>query len=144
REVLQPDPCGGGRTRHPADPRHASPASQGGGPGQNEESAPMTFATIVIDLDPNLAHIGPLLITWHGVFSVLGILAAARVGQYLLGSEGIPGERVYDMAVWMVIVALMGARAPCVWENYQQVVGSWLEAPFINEGAIDQRGGIFA
>jgi phosphatidylglycerol:prolipoprotein diacylglycerol transferase len=101
------------------------------------------FATIVIDLDPNLARIGPLLITWHGVFSVLGILAAARVGQYLLRREGIPGERVYDMAVWMVIVGLIGARALYVWENYQQFVGAWQKAFFINEGGIDQWGGIF-
>ena len=31
--------------------------------------------SIVIDLDPNLFKLGPFLITWHGVFAVLGILA---------------------------------------------------------------------
>ena len=101
------------------------------------------LGTIVIDLDPNLARIGPLLITWHGVFSVLGILAAARVGQYLLQKEGLPGDRIYDMALWMVIVGLIGARALYVWENYQQFVGAWQRAFFINEGGIDQWGGIF-
>src|SRR5262245_64356038 len=67
------------------------------------------FATIVIDLDPNLFQVGPFLITWHGVFSVLGILAAARVGQILLQRDGVAPERVYDMAVWMVIAGLIGA-----------------------------------
>jgi phosphatidylglycerol:prolipoprotein diacylglycerol transferase len=103
----------------------------------------VTFATIVIDLDPNLARIGPLLITWHGVFSVLGILAAARVGQYLLRREGVPADRIYDMAVWMVVAGLIGARALYVWENYQQFEGAWQRAFFINEGGIDQWGGIF-
>jgi phosphatidylglycerol:prolipoprotein diacylglycerol transferase len=74
---------------------------------------------------------------------VLGILAAARVGQYLLRREGIPGERIYDMAVWMVVVGLIGARALYVWENYQQFAGAWQRAFFINEGGIDQWGGIF-
>jgi len=41
------------------------------------------FAAIFIDLDPNLFQVGPFLVTWHGIFSVLGILAAARLGQYL-------------------------------------------------------------
>ena len=103
----------------------------------------MTFATIVIDLDPNLARIGPLLITWHGVFSVIGIVAAARVGQILLQRVGIPGESVYDMAVWMVIAGLIGARALYVWENYQQFIGVWQKVFFLNEGGIDQWGGIF-
>jgi phosphatidylglycerol---prolipoprotein diacylglyceryl transferase len=103
----------------------------------------LVLGTIVIDLDPNLARVGPLLLTWHGVFSVLGILAAARVGQYLLRREGIPGDRIYDMAVWMVVVGLIGARALYVWENYQQFAGAWQRAFFINEGGIDQWGGIF-
>jgi len=42
------------------------------------------FLAIVIDLEPNLFRLGPFLITWHGVFSVLGILAAARLGRLWL------------------------------------------------------------
>ncbi|MBO0683230.1 MAG: prolipoprotein diacylglyceryl transferase [Candidatus Dormibacteraeota bacterium] len=103
----------------------------------------MTFLTIVIDLNPNLGRIGPLLITWHGVFSVIGILAAARVGQYLLSREGIPGDRIYDMAVWMVVAGLIGARLLYVWENYQLFEGAWQRAFYITEGGIDQWGGIF-
>ncbi len=48
--------------------------------------------TIIIDLDPNIARIGPFLITWHGVFSVLGILAAARLGFWLLEKD-VPNLR---------------------------------------------------
>ncbi len=101
------------------------------------------FATIVIDLNPNVARLGPLLITWHGVFSVIGIIAAARVGQYLLSGEGISGERVYDMAVWMVVAGIIGARLLYVWENYQLFVGAWQKVVFLNEGGISQWGGIF-
>ena len=101
------------------------------------------FATIVIDLNPNLLRIGPLLITWHGIFSVLGILAAARVAQILLKPEGISADRVYDLAVWMVIGGLIGARLLYVWENYQQFVGTWQRIVYVNEGGISQWGGIF-
>jgi phosphatidylglycerol:prolipoprotein diacylglycerol transferase len=101
------------------------------------------FGTIVIDLDPNLFQIGPFLITWHGVFSVIGILAAARVGQVLLKRDGIPPERVYDMAVWMVVAGLIGARLLFVWENYQIFAGNLLKIVQVNEGGISQWGGIF-
>ena len=103
----------------------------------------MSFATIVIDLDPNLFQVGPFLVTWHGVFSVLGILAAARLAQWLASRDDIPGERIYDMAVWMVIFGLVGARVLYVWENYQQFVGQWQKVLFLNEGGISQWGGIF-
>jgi phosphatidylglycerol:prolipoprotein diacylglycerol transferase len=101
------------------------------------------FGTIVIDLDPNLVQIGPVLITWHGVFSVIGILAAARLGQILLGRDDIAPERVYDMAFWMVIAGLIGARVLFIWENYQQFEGQWIRVFFLNEGGISQWGGIF-
>ncbi|HXM56870.1 MAG TPA: prolipoprotein diacylglyceryl transferase [Candidatus Dormibacteraeota bacterium] len=101
------------------------------------------FGTIVIDLDPNLVQIGPFLITWHGVFSVIGILAAARVGQILLKRDGIPPERVYDMAVWMVVAGLIGARLLFVWENYQIFAGNLIKIVQVNEGGISQWGGIF-
>jgi prolipoprotein diacylglyceryl transferase len=101
------------------------------------------FGTIVIDLDPNVAQIGPILITWHGIFSVIGIVAAARVGQMLLQREGIAPDRVYDMAVWMVVAGLIGARLLFVWENYQQFEGNLIRIIQINEGGISQWGGIF-
>ena len=43
----------------------------------------MTFGVIIIDLDPNLFTIGPFTLTWHGIFSVLGILATIRLGAWL-------------------------------------------------------------
>ncbi len=101
------------------------------------------FAAIIVDLDPNLARIGPLVITWHGVFSVLGILAAARLGAWLLSKEGVPAERVYDAAAWMVVVGLVGARLLFVWENYRLFTGNWLRVFLINEGGISQWGGLF-
>ena len=101
------------------------------------------FATIVIDLDPNLFQVGPFLITWHGVFSVLGILAAARVAQILLKPEGITPDRVYDLAVWMVIAGLIGARLLYAWENYRQFAGALQKIVYLNEGGLSQWGGIF-
>ena len=101
-------------------------------------------AVIVIDLDPNLFEIGGVLITWHGVFSVLGILAAWRLGQVLAQRyDRIEPGKISDAAVWMVVAGLVGARLLYVWENYQRFVGDWIRVLYMNEGGISQWGGLF-
>jgi phosphatidylglycerol---prolipoprotein diacylglyceryl transferase len=102
------------------------------------------FATITIDLNPNLFQVGAFLVTWHGIFSVLGILAAVRLGAYLLETDGVTPQQVYDMAVWMVVLGILGARLLYVWENYKLFAdGPWYKVLLLNEGGISQWGGIF-
>jgi phosphatidylglycerol:prolipoprotein diacylglycerol transferase len=100
--------------------------------------------TIIIDLDPNIAHLGPLLITWHGVFAVLGIVAAARLGFWLLGKDGVDLSGSGDGLAWMVVIGLVGARLLYVWENFRVFAGGQLLRIFaFTEGGISQWGGLF-
>jgi phosphatidylglycerol:prolipoprotein diacylglycerol transferase len=99
--------------------------------------------TIVIDLEPNIFRIGPFVITWHGVFAVLGILAAARLGVWLLGKDAVDVRRAGDGVVWMVVIGLIGARLLYVWENNQLFQGQWLRVFALTEGGISQWGGLF-
>jgi phosphatidylglycerol---prolipoprotein diacylglyceryl transferase len=99
---------------------------------------------IVIDLNPNLFKIGPFLITWHGVFAVLGILSAARLGMWLLEKDGVDTKRGADGVAWMVVVGLVGARLLYVWENFRLFTGGQLLRVFaLTEGGISQWGGLF-
>jgi phosphatidylglycerol:prolipoprotein diacylglycerol transferase len=100
--------------------------------------------TVVIDLDPNIAKIGPLLITWHGVFAVLGIIAAARLGFWLLERDGVNVRGAGDGLAWMVVLGLIGARALYVWENFRLFANGQLLRVFaLTEGGISQWGGLF-
>lgn len=102
------------------------------------------FLTIVIDLDPNIIRIGPLLITWHGVFSVLGILAAARLGFWLLQKDMGEVKNTGDGLAWMVVLGLVGARLLYVWENFRIFAGGQILRVFaLTEGGISQWGGLF-
>ena len=103
----------------------------------------MTPLKIIIDLDPNLFKIGPFLITWHGVFAVLGILAGARLGFWLLSKEGIDVSRASDGVAWMVVIGLIGARLLYVWENFKLFSGQLGRIFLITEGGISQWGGLF-
>jgi phosphatidylglycerol:prolipoprotein diacylglycerol transferase len=99
--------------------------------------------SIVIDLDPNLFKLGPFLITWHGVFAVLGILAAARLGLWLLSKDGVDVSHGADGVAWMVVVGLIGARLLYVWENYKLFSGQLGRIFLLTEGGISQWGGLF-
>jgi phosphatidylglycerol:prolipoprotein diacylglycerol transferase len=100
--------------------------------------------TIVIDLNPNLFRIGPFLVTWHGVFAVLGILAAARLGLWLLKKDGVDTSHSSDGVAWMVVLGLVGARLLYVWENFKIFAGGNLLRVFaLTEGGISQWGGLF-
>ena len=100
--------------------------------------------TIVIDLNPNLFRIGPFLVTWHGVFAVLGILAAARLGLWLLKKDGVDTSHSSDGVAWMVVLGLVGARLLYVWENFRIFAGGNLLRVFaLTEGGISQWGGLF-
>jgi phosphatidylglycerol---prolipoprotein diacylglyceryl transferase len=99
--------------------------------------------SIVIDLDPNLFKLGPFLITWHGVFAVLGILAGARLGLWLLGKDNVDVTHGADGVAWMVVFGLIGARLLYVWENYKLFEGQLGRIFLLTEGGISQWGGLF-
>ena len=99
--------------------------------------------TIVIDLEPNLFRIGPFLITWHGVFAVLGILAGARLGLWLLSKDGVDVSHGADGVAWMVVIGLIGARLLYVWENFKLFAGQLTRIVIVTEGGISQWGGLF-
>ena len=104
----------------------------------------MNLLTIVIDLNPNIIKLGPLLITWHGVFAVLGIIAAARLGFWLLAKDGVNVKGAGDGLAWMVVFGLIGARLLYVWENFRLFAGGQLLRVFaLTEGGISQWGGLF-
>ena len=77
------------------------------------------------------------------MFAVLGILAAARLGVWLLEKDGDDVRRAGDGVVWMVVIGLIGARLLYVWENNQLFQGQWLRVFSITEGGISQWGGLF-
>src|SRR5262249_46200173 len=119
-------------------------APQSESPGEARAGS-MTFLTVVIDLDPNIVRLGPLLITWHGVFAVLGIVAAARLGFWLVERDGVELKGGGgDGLAWMVVVGLVGARLLYVWENFRLFInGQWLRIFALTEGGISQWGGLF-
>ena len=51
-----------------------------------------------IDLDPNLITIGPFVLSWHGLFSAVGLAAGIWIAARLLRGTIVPEDDVMTTA----------------------------------------------
>lgn len=65
---------------------------------------------ITIGLDPNLPTLGPLTPTWHGLFTLLAVVAGIAVALILARRAELPEEQVYATALWGIPGGIIGAR----------------------------------
>mgnify|MGYP001029974185 FL=1 len=61
-------------------------------------------------MDPILIQLGPLAIRWYGLLIALGVLAGSALALRYAERRGLDPEKLLDMAVWLVIAGIVGAR----------------------------------
>jgi prolipoprotein diacylglyceryl transferase len=98
--------------------------------------------SITIGWDPNIATFGELQLTWHGVFTAVGIAAGVYLGAYLGRRQGFTEDDAYSIALVGVPAGIIGARAMYVLENEELFRGQWLDVLKVNEGGISIYGAI--
>jgi prolipoprotein diacylglyceryl transferase len=98
--------------------------------------------TITISWDPNIFEFGPFTLSWHGVFTAVGIAAGVYLGGWLGRREGFTEDDAYSIALVGVPAGIVGARAMFVLENHIRFQGQWLDALKINEGGITIYGAV--
>jgi phosphatidylglycerol:prolipoprotein diacylglycerol transferase len=92
---------------------------------------------IHIDIDPNIARIGPFLLAWHGLFSVIGIYLGLWVPARLLVKDRVTdGDTFYAVGMWAVAGGIVGARLLYVLEHLSAFASRPLAVLAINEGGI--------
>ena len=76
------------------------------------------YLIIDININPTIFEIGTLVLSWHGLFTALGILAGIALSVALLRRDGVPAEIGQEIALVAVICALIGARLFFVFEHW--------------------------
>jgi prolipoprotein diacylglyceryl transferase len=98
--------------------------------------------TIEIPWNPNITTIGGFLLTWHGLFTAIGILAGVQLSLRMGKVVGYDPDRAYTLALVGVPSGIIGARAMFVaehWSFYGDNLGEILR---INEGGISIWGAV--
>jgi prolipoprotein diacylglyceryl transferase len=103
----------------------------------------LPFLVIEIHIDPTIGTFGPFTLTWHGVFSAIGIIAGVTLAVWLAKRDGIPSEVGQEVALVAVPCAVLGARLFYVFEHF----GDFRDEPWriitgLNEGGITLYGGL--
>jgi phosphatidylglycerol:prolipoprotein diacylglycerol transferase len=100
--------------------------------------------SINIGADPNIGHVFGLLITWHGFFTAVGIVAGVWLAVRLADTPrvGIDPDTAYTLGMIVVACGIVGARALYVIENYgdSTSLNSFVDIFRLNEGGISIYG----
>ncbi|MGI8927539.1 MAG: prolipoprotein diacylglyceryl transferase [Tepidiformaceae bacterium] len=104
----------------------------------------ISFLAIDINIDPQFAELGPFVLTWHGLFTAVGIVAGVALAVYLCKLDGIPTEIAQEIALVGVPSAIVGARLFYAFEHWDRFSGSNIpDIVFdITEGGITLYGGL--
>jgi phosphatidylglycerol:prolipoprotein diacylglycerol transferase len=97
---------------------------------------------IDININPDIGEIGGLLITWHGVFTAVGIAAGVFLSSRLAKRAGIPDDEIYNIALILLIGGVIGARALYVLENIDSFSDRPVDIFRITEGGISIYGAL--
>jgi len=91
---------------------------------------------IEINIDPVLLRLGPIMITWHGFFTAVGVLAGIWYVTKLAVERGFTEDDIMSLALWCVVGGIVGARLFHVidaWDYYARDPGAILR---VNEGGL--------
>ncbi|BAZ45679.1 prolipoprotein diacylglyceryl transferase [Chondrocystis sp. NIES-4102] len=83
----------------------------------------MLFALQFQSPGPIIFEVGPLVVRWYGLLIALAVLIGVSLSQYLAKRRGINSDLLADLAIWLVIGAIPGARLYYVlfeWREYAQ------------------------
>ena len=98
--------------------------------------------SITININPKIADFGPFELTWHGVFTAVGIALGVYLGARLGQRQGFTEDDAYSIALVGVPAGIIGARAMFVLENKDRFEGQWMDVFRINEGGITVYGAV--
>jgi phosphatidylglycerol:prolipoprotein diacylglycerol transferase len=96
----------------------------------------MRLTMIEINIDPVLVRFGPVLITWHGFFTAVGVLAGIWLATRFAVERGFTEDDIMSIALWCVVGGIIGARLFHVVDAWQYYAADPLAILRVNEGGL--------
>ena len=98
--------------------------------------------SIEIGLDPMIVDVAGIEITWHGLFTALGVIGGVALSAYLARRAGYPEDMIYNVALSLVIGGIIGARLLYVIENWSDFEDDLADIVAVNTGGISIYGAL--
>jgi phosphatidylglycerol---prolipoprotein diacylglyceryl transferase len=91
---------------------------------------------IEINIDPTMVRLGALVITWHGFFSMVGLMAGIWLAVVLARRTSLTEDNILTISLWGIAGAIIGARLVHVLDYWHHYQNNLLQILLINEGGI--------
>ena len=91
---------------------------------------------IEINIDPVLLRLGPVMITWHGFFTAVGVLAGIWLATRFAVERGYTEDDIMSIALWCVVGGIIGARLFHVVDAWPYYAADPLAILRVNEGGL--------
>ncbi len=102
----------------------------------------LAMLAINIGVDPTIARVAGVEITWHGLFTAVGVVAGVAIASWLARRMGYPEDMVYNVALALVIGGIIGARGLYVIENWGDFEDDLGQIFALNAGGISIYGAL--
>ena len=79
------------------------------------------LAEIPINIDPDLFTAGGLILTWHGLFTLIAVALSVFLVERWSRREGLVSDAIMTVAVWAIIGGIVGARVFHVIDRWEDV-----------------------
>jgi phosphatidylglycerol:prolipoprotein diacylglycerol transferase len=91
---------------------------------------------IDINIDPILFRWDPLVITWHGFFTAVGVLCGIWLATRLSIERGFTEDDIMSVALWCVVGGIVGARLMHVVDQWPYYAQDPIAILRVNEGGL--------
>jgi len=98
--------------------------------------------SIDIGIDPVIFSNWGIEVTWHGLFTALGVIIGVGVATAFARREGYQEDTIYNVALCLVIGGIVGARSLYVIENWGDFKGDLVDVVRVNTGGISIYGAL--
>jgi len=98
--------------------------------------------SIDIGIDPVIFSNWGIEVTWHGLFTALGVIIGVAVATAFARREGYQEDTIYNVALCLVIGGIIGARALYVIENWSAFKDDLVDVVRVNTGGISIYGAL--
>jgi phosphatidylglycerol:prolipoprotein diacylglycerol transferase len=91
---------------------------------------------IEINIDPNLLQAGPFVVSWHGFFTAVAVLAGITLAVKFGARVGFSEDDIMSVALWSVVGGIVGARLMHVIDQWPLYARDPLSILRVNEGGL--------
>jgi phosphatidylglycerol---prolipoprotein diacylglyceryl transferase len=110
--------------------------SAGAGACDGDQGRSVSVLASIPSPDSGTVDIGPLPLHMYGLLLAVGVLVAAWIAERRWVARGYDGKTFSDMAVWIVVGGVVGARVYHVISDYQLFTDDWLRVFQIWKGGL--------